>query len=155
MAAEGHRGPRSLAPADLQHRHPASARARRVTWAHHALLHNDRKGLIQGLTLHRSARHPVLHRAGLRICARSVRLQELDLRRDLLHGDRLHGFHVLVGTIFLLVCLIRAIRGDFTPKQHFGFEAAAWYWHFVDVVWLFLFFCIYVWGGWGAPLAAG
>ena len=63
-----------------------------------------------------------------------------------------HGFHVIIGTIFLIVCLIRAVRGDFTPKQHFGFEAAAWYWHFVDVVWLFLFFCIYVWGGWGAPI---
>ena len=58
-----------------------------------------------------------------------------------------HGFHVIIGTIFLLVCLLRAMRGDFTPKQHFGFEAAAWYWHFVDVVWLFLFSCIYVWGG--------
>ena len=57
-----------------------------------------------------------------------------------------HGFHVIVGTIFLTVCLFRAIGGDFTPKQHFGFEAAAWYWHFVDVVWLFLFTCIYVWG---------
>ena len=57
-----------------------------------------------------------------------------------------HGFHVIVGTIFLTVCLIRAYRGDFTPKQHFGFEAAAWYWHFVDVVWLFLFSCLYVWG---------
>src|SRR6476619_3315011 len=64
-----------------------------------------------------------------------------------------HGFHVIVGTIFLIVCLIRANRGDFTPKQHFGFEAAAWYWHFVDVVWLFLFTSIYVWGGWGAPHA--
>src|SRR5438067_1683784 len=57
------------------------------------------------------------------------------------------------GTIFLTVCLIRATKGDFTPKQHFGFEAAAWYWHFVDVVWLFLFTSIYVWGGWGAPHA--
>jgi cytochrome c oxidase subunit 3 len=64
-----------------------------------------------------------------------------------------HGFHVIVGTIFLTVCLIRANKGDFTPKQHFGFEAAAWYWHFVDVVWLFLFTSIYVWGGWGAPHA--
>jgi cytochrome c oxidase subunit 3 len=53
---------------------------------------------------------------------------------------------VIVGTIFLTVCLFRALGGDFTPKQHFGFEAAAWYWHFVDVVWLFLFTCIYVWG---------
>ena len=56
-----------------------------------------------------------------------------------------HGFHVIVGTIFLLVCLIRASMGQFTPQKHFGFEAAAWYWHFVDVVWLFLFVSIYVW----------
>ena len=55
-------------------------------------------------------------------------------------------FHVIVGTIFLAVCLGRAIAGQFTPERHFGFEAAAWYWHFVDVVWLFLFSCIYVWG---------
>ena len=66
-----------------------------------------------------------------------------------------HGFHVLVGTIFLLVCLFRAYAGHFTPKQHLGFEFAAWYWHFVDVVWLFLFVCIYVWGSWGAHIAAG
>src|SRR6185437_3241135 len=57
-----------------------------------------------------------------------------------------HGFHVIIGTIFLTVCLFRAIAGQFTPTRHFGFEAAAWYWHFVDVVWLFLFACIYVWG---------
>ena len=55
-----------------------------------------------------------------------------------------HGFHVLVGTIFLTVCLLRLMGTGFTPKQHFGFEAAAWYWHFVDVVWLFLFAFIYV-----------
>ena len=61
-----------------------------------------------------------------------------------------HGFHVIVGTIFLTVCLLRAMKGHFTPKAHFGFEAAAWYWHFVDVVWLFLFVCIYVWGA-GTP----
>ena len=61
-----------------------------------------------------------------------------------------HGFHVIVGTIFLIVCLFRALAGHFTPQQHFGFEAAAWYWHFVDVVWLFLFVCIYVWGSRGA-----
>jgi cytochrome c oxidase subunit 3 len=57
-----------------------------------------------------------------------------------------HGFHVMVGTIFLAVCLFRAMAGQFTAERHFGFEAAAWYWHFVDVVWLFLFVAIYVLG---------
>jgi len=57
-----------------------------------------------------------------------------------------HGVHVLVGTIFIIVCLFRFTAHHFTPQQHFGFEAAAWYWHFVDVVWLFLFICIYFWG---------
>ncbi len=62
-----------------------------------------------------------------------------------------HGFHVIVGTTFLLVCLVRAIKGHFKPDHHFGFEAAAWYWHFVDVVWLFLFIFVYIWGGGNAP----
>ncbi len=57
-----------------------------------------------------------------------------------------HGFHVLIGTAFLSVCLWRLYQGQFKPDHHFGFEAAAWYWHFVDVVWLFLFSCIYWWG---------
>ena len=65
-----------------------------------------------------------------------------------------HGAHVIIGTIFLAVCLLRALKGHFTPQQHFGFEAAAWYWHFVDVVWLFLFAAIYVWGA-GASAGAG
>ena len=63
-----------------------------------------------------------------------------------------HGAHVIIGTIFLIVCLVRAYAGQFTPQQHLGFEFAAWYWHFVDVVWLFLFSCIYVWGSWGATI---
>ena len=63
-----------------------------------------------------------------------------------------HGFHVIVGTCFLIVCWFRARAGHFTPDRHFGFEAAAWYWHFVDVVWLFLFICIYWWGA--SPVVA-
>ena len=58
-----------------------------------------------------------------------------------------HGFHVIVGTMLphrVLVPLAR--KGQFTPQRHFGFEAAAWYWHFVDVVWLFLFVAVYLWG---------
>nr|YP_009340660.1 cytochrome c oxidase subunit 3 [Vema ewingi]APQ42949.1 cytochrome c oxidase subunit 3 [Vema ewingi] len=57
-----------------------------------------------------------------------------------------HGLHVLIGTIFLGVCLVRHLYGQFSDSHHFGFEAAAWYWHFVDVVWLFLFISIYWWG---------
>ncbi|MDP9127239.1 MAG: cytochrome c oxidase subunit 3, partial [Pseudomonadota bacterium] len=62
-----------------------------------------------------------------------------------------HGLHVIIGTIFLAVCLFRARRGDFTSDAHFGLEAAAWYWHFVDVVWLFLFISVYWYGA--APTA--
>jgi cytochrome c oxidase subunit 3 len=60
-----------------------------------------------------------------------------------------HGLHVFIGVCFLTVCFFRAISGHFKPNQHVGFEAAAWYWHFVDVVWLFLFTSIYWWGGSG------
>ncbi|MBN9071459.1 MAG: cytochrome c oxidase subunit 3 [Rhizobiales bacterium] len=123
-----------------------------VTWAHHALLHNDRKGLVYGLAL----------TVALGVLFSFVQAYEYIHApfgfKDSIYGATFfmatgfHGFHVFVGTIFLLVCLIRAMAGDFTPKQHFGFEAAAWYWHFVDVVWLFLFACIYVWGSWGAAI---
>ncbi len=68
-----------------------------------------------------------------------------------------HGAHVIIGVLFLTVCLLRALAGQMTPKQHLGFQFAAWYWHFVDVVWIFLFTCIYIWGSWGAAIegAAG
>lgn len=58
-----------------------------------------------------------------------------------------HGFHVLIGTIFIYVCSLRNVYFQYTRNHHFGFEAAAWYWHFVDVVWLFLFVTVYWWGG--------
>lgn len=61
-----------------------------------------------------------------------------------------HGLHVLLGTVFLIVCFIRFLMGHFSERHHVGFEAAAWYWHFVDVVWLFLFISIYWWGSWNA-----
>nr|BAO52249.1 cytochrome c oxidase subunit III [Megacopta cribraria] len=57
-----------------------------------------------------------------------------------------HGIHVIIGTTFLLVCLMRHLKFHFTSAHHVGFEAAAWYWHFVDVVWLFLYISIYWWG---------
>jgi cytochrome c oxidase subunit 3 len=57
-----------------------------------------------------------------------------------------HGFHVIVGTIFLTVGFWRAYEYQFSRQHHLGFEAAAWYWHFVDVVWIFLFTTLYWWG---------
>ena len=57
-----------------------------------------------------------------------------------------HGFHVIIGTIFILVCLVRYLKHHFTSRRHLGFECAAWYWHFVDVVWLFLYIAVYWWG---------
>jgi cytochrome c oxidase subunit 3 len=123
-----------------------------VTWAHHALLNDDRAGLIKGLWV----------TIGLGLIFSAVQMYEyavapfpfagLNYSSAFYMATGFHGFHVFVGTIFLIVCLIRAYKGHFTPKQHFGFEAAAWYWHFVDVVWLFLFIVVYVWGGWGAPV---
>jgi cytochrome c oxidase subunit 3 len=125
-----------------------------VTWAHHALLHNDRKGLIQGLWL------TVL----LGIAFTCVQAYEYGHAAFTFAGHiygstffmatGFHGAHVIIGTIFLIVCLVRAYAGHFKPDQHLGFEFAAWYWHFVDVVWLFLFACIYVWGA-GNYAAAG
>lgn len=126
-----------------------------VTWAHHALLQGDRKGLKQGLML----------TIALGLLFTSVQAWEYAHAPFHFAGNiygatffmatGFHGAHVIIGTLFLTVCLIRAFAGQFKPNQHLGFEFAAWYWHFVDVVWLFLFSCIYVWGSWGAKIAAG
>ena len=124
-----------------------------VTWAHHALLHNDRKGLIQGLVLTVLLGALFSYVQVYEYIHAPFGFKESIYGATFFMATGFHGFHVFVGTVFLLVCLLRAVMGGFTPKQHFGFEAAAWYWHFVDVVWLFLFFSIYIWGGWGAPLA--
>jgi cytochrome c oxidase subunit 3 len=123
-----------------------------VTWAHHALLENDRNGLRWGLVL----------TIALGVLFSFVQVLEYTEAGFSFSGNLygatffmatgFHGFHVFVGTIFLAVCLIRAERGDFTPERHLGFEFAAWYWHFVDVVWLFLFASVYIWGSWGVAV---
>ena len=118
-----------------------------VTWAHHALLHGNRKDFIQGLalTVILGAFFSILQAYEYAHAAFGFR--EGIYPSTFYMATGFHGFHVLIGTIFLCVCLFRAKAGHFTEKQHFGFEAAAWYWHFVDVVWLFLFAAVYVWGG--------
>jgi cytochrome c oxidase subunit III len=121
-----------------------------VTWAHHSLLQNDRKGLVWGLAC------TVVLGIMFTACQAYEYGHAAFSYAGHIYGATFfmatgfHGAHVIIGTAFLLVCLLRALAGHFTPKQHFGFEAAAWYWHFVDVVWLFLFSCVYVWGA-GTP----
>ena len=130
-----------------------------VTWAHHALQTGDRRGAKLGLAI----------TIALGVLFTSIQAYEYhhiladhlfysaEAANSGLYGSSFfmatgfHGFHVIIGSIFLTVCLIRMIYGGFSPKQHFGFEAAAWYWHFVDVVWLFLFTFLYVTfgSGWG------
>ncbi|WP_284946074.1 cytochrome c oxidase subunit 3 [Acidisoma cladoniae] len=118
-----------------------------ITWAHHALIENDRKSLMTGLGA------TIL--LGLSFtCCQAVEYSHAPFKFSgggifpsvFFLATGFHGFHVIVGTIFLIVCYVRSRDGQFTPKRHFGFEAAAWYWHFVDVVWLFLYVCIYLWG---------
>ena len=124
-----------------------------VTWAHHAMIEGRQRTAMHGLLL------TVL--LGLSFTG----LQAIEFSGAPFHfagggiypsvffmATGFHGFHVIVGTCFLLVCTLRAAQGQFTPERHFGFEAAAWYWHFVDVVWLFLFVCVYLLGQ--APVVA-
>ncbi len=118
-----------------------------ITWAHHSLIEGDRKGLIRGLAI------TVLLGLTFTLC-QGIEYSDAPFKFEgggiypaiFFLATGFHGFHVIVGTIFLFVCLMRANAGQFTPEKHFGFEAAAWYWHFVDVVWLFLFVAVYLWG---------
>ncbi|KKC41253.1 cytochrome B562 [Devosia epidermidihirudinis] len=124
-----------------------------VTWAHHALLENDREGLKWGLILTVALGAVFTVVQGIEYSEAGFSFAGDMYGATFFMATGLHGLHVLIGTIFLAVCLLRAYRGDFTPERHLGFEFAAWYWHFVDVVWLFLFASIYVWGSWGVALS--
>ncbi len=118
-----------------------------VTWAHWGLKANKRAHLILGLAF-------TVALGGLFVALQAVEYHhaytELGLTLNsgiygatffLLTG--FHGFHVTLGTIMLAVILLRSIRGHFTEEHHFAFEAVAWYWHFVDVVWIGLFIFVY------------
>jgi cytochrome c oxidase subunit 3 len=129
-----------------------------VTWAHHAIQTNDRKGakIALALTIALGAMFTGIQAYEYGEILHENMFFNAEAASSGLYGSAFfmatgfHGFHVLIGTLFLIVCLLRLMVGQFTPQKHFGFEAAAWYWHFVDVVWLFLFTCIYVIGA-GTP----
>ncbi len=122
-----------------------------VTWAHHSLIHGDREGLKKGLWATIVLGLLFTSLQALEYAHAPFAFGKNTYGSAFYMATGFHGFHVIIGTIFLIVCLRRSYAGHFTPRQHFGFEAAAWYWHFVDVVWLFLFVAIYVWGNWGFP----
>lgn len=118
-----------------------------VTWAHHAILAGYRQQAIIGLVT------TILLALIFTGFQAYEYLEATFTISDGIYGSTFflstgfHGFHVIIGTLFLIVCAIRLFNHHFTPKHHFGFECAAWYWHMVDVIWLFLFVCIYYWGG--------
>jgi cytochrome c oxidase subunit 3 len=117
-----------------------------ITWAHHALVAGNRSEVTDGLLL------TVMLGGIFSVFQAYEYAHAFFTIKDTVYGSvfylatGFHGFHVIIGTLFLAVCLWRHLNYHFTNTHHFGFEAAAWYWHFVDVVWLFLFISIYWWG---------
>nr|UXG57134.1 cytochrome c oxidase subunit 3 [Bactrocera sp. 'yunnanensis'] len=118
-----------------------------VTWAHHSLMEGNHSQATQGLFF------TVLLGVYFTILQAYEYIEAPFTIADSVYGSTFfmatgfHGVHVLIGTTFLLVSLIRHLNNHFSKTHHFGFEAAAWYWHFVDIVWLFLYISIYWWGG--------
>jgi cytochrome c oxidase subunit 3 len=117
-----------------------------VTWAHHRLIEGRRQETIQGLTLTVALGVYFTFLQAGEYWEASFTIADSVFGSTFFVATGFHGLHVLIGTSFLFVCLLRATLHHFSPTHHFGFEAAAWYWHFVDVVWIFLFTCIYWWG---------
>jgi cytochrome c oxidase subunit 3 len=119
-----------------------------ATWAHHAIAHdNDRRtmanalvgAVVLGVIFTIFQAYEYSHAA--------FGFSGNIYGANFFMATGFHGFHVIVGTIFLFVCMLRAYAGHFSAEKHIGYEAAAWYWHFVDVIWLFLFAAVYIWGG--------
>jgi len=117
-----------------------------ITWAHHSILAGNHSEAVQALSL------TVALGVYFTILQAWEYIDSPFTIADRVYGSTFfvatgfHGLHVIIGTTFLFVCLLRLINHHFSAHHHFGFEAAAWYWHFVDVVWLFLYVCIYWWG---------
>lgn len=117
-----------------------------VTWAHHSLVSQDYDQGLIGLFITVFLGFYFLFLQGKEYFLSEFSIKSTVYGTVFFMLTGFHGFHVTIGTIFLLVCLIRHYFTHFSNNQHVGFEAAAWYWHFVDVVWLFLYFFIYWYG---------
>lgn len=117
-----------------------------VTWSHHSLLAIEHRQASQSLLLTVGLGYYFTFLQGLEYWEAPFRFRDGAYGSLFFIATGFHGIHVIVGSKFLLVSLIRLNRGSFSYKHHTGFEVAAWYWHFVDVVWLFLYLWIYIWG---------
>nr|YP_008239398.1 cytochrome c oxidase subunit III [Rhynchopsitta terrisi]YP_010937526.1 cytochrome c oxidase subunit III [Rhynchopsitta pachyrhyncha]AGQ54629.1 cytochrome c oxidase subunit III [Rhynchopsitta terrisi]WKW95535.1 cytochrome c oxidase subunit III [Rhynchopsitta pachyrhyncha] len=117
-----------------------------VTWAHHSITEGNQKQAIQALTLTILLGLYFTTLQATEYYEASFSITDSVYGSTFFVATGFHGLHVMIGSSFLLVCLLRLIKFHFTPNHHFGFEAAAWYWHFVDVIWLFLYLTIYWWG---------
>nr|YP_010176526.1 cytochrome c oxidase subunit III [Phrynoglossus myanhessei]QSQ72198.1 cytochrome c oxidase subunit III [Phrynoglossus myanhessei] len=117
-----------------------------VTWAHHSIMQANRKEALQALTITILLGLYFTFLQAVEYFETSFTIADSIYGTTFFVATGFHGLHVIIGSLFLLVCLLRQFLSHFTTFHHFGFEAAAWYWHFVDVVWLFLYVSIYWWG---------
>nr|YP_009025145.1 cytochrome c oxidase subunit III [Amaurornis akool]AHV78274.1 cytochrome c oxidase subunit III [Amaurornis akool] len=117
-----------------------------VTWTHHSISIGSRKQAIQALTLTILLGFYFTALQAMEYHETSFSIADSVYGSTFFVATGFHGLHVIIGSSFLLICLLRLIKFHFTSDHHFGFEAAAWYWHFVDVIWLFLYMSIYWWG---------
>jgi len=117
-----------------------------VTWAHHSIINNLFRKSVFSLFLTVVLGSYFLIMQYVEYVEAAFRISDGVYGRTFFIATGFHGFHVMVGTIFLFYILILLLQGKLVYNHHFSFEAAAWYWHFVDVVWLFLFVSIYWWG---------
>lgn len=119
-----------------------------ITWAHWGLIKNNRKQLVIGMALTVALGIAFLICQGLEYhhayTEMGLTLGSGAYGASFFMLTGFHGFHVMLGTLMLIVILLRCMKGHFTPEHHFGFEGVAWYWHFVDVVWLGLFIFVYI-----------
>lgn len=117
-----------------------------VTWAHHAIINNDFNGSVSSLLLTVLLGIYFLIMQWAEYNETSFALSDGVYGSTFFMATGFHGMHVLIGTSFLFYVLINLLQGKLVYNHHFSFESAAWYWHFVDVVWLILFISIYWWG---------
>lgn len=118
-----------------------------VTWAHHAIIIRAKKQALISLILTLILAVLFTGLQGVEYVDAPFTMSDSVYGSCFYMATGFHGFHVFVGTVALFISFIRIIMNHFTSTHHFGFESAAWYWHFVDVVWLFLFVTVYWWGG--------